>query len=120
MALLKIGDTEMPTPLAMQVGIQDLDSETGTGRNQEGTMFRDRVTVKRTVHCEWGPLSKAEMSLLLTAISPVAFTVTYPDPQDGALRTIKGYVGDRTVPLLIPLGDNDWMWGSMSADFVEM
>jgi hypothetical protein len=120
MALLKIGDTELPAPAVLQPTIQDLDSEDGTGRNQSGTMFRDRIAVKRSVHCEWGPLSKSEMATLLTAMSPASFSLTYPDPQEGAMKTITAYVGDRSVPVLIPLGANDWMWGNLSADFTEL
>jgi hypothetical protein len=120
MALLKINTTDLPTPTALQPGIQDLDSEDGTGRNQSGTMFRDRVAVKRSVHCEWGPLTKSEMATLLSAMSSISFSLTYPDPQEGALKTITAYVGDRSTPMLMPLGDNDWMWGGLSVDFVEM
>ena len=120
MALLKIGDIDLPTPTVLQPAIRDLDSEDGTGRNQSGTMFRDRVAIKRSVHCEWGPLTKNEMATLLTAMSPASFSLTYPDPQDGAMRTITAYVGDRSVPVLVPLGNNDWMWGGMTVDFTEM
>jgi hypothetical protein len=120
MALLKIGDTELPTPTVVQPAIQDLDSEEGTGRNQSGTMFRDRVAVKRSVHCEWGPLNKEEMSTLLRAMSPVSFSLTYPDPQEGSLKTITVYVGNRPVPVLVPLNSDDWMWGGLSVDFTEM
>jgi hypothetical protein len=120
MALLKIENVALPTPTAIQPTIQDLDSEDGTGRNQAGTMFRDRVAVKRSVHCEWGPLTKAEMSALLRAMSPVSFSLTYPDPMEGAIKTITAYVGNRPVPVLVPLGDDDWMWGGLSVDFTEM
>lgn len=120
MALLKIGDVELPIPAVVQPTIQDLDSEEGTGRNQSGTLFRDRVAVKRSVHCEWGPLNKIEMSTLLQAMSPVSFSLTYPDPQEGALKTITAYVGNRPVPVLVPLGNNDWMWGGLSVDFTEL
>lgn len=120
MALLKIGEIALPAPTVLQPSIQDLDAEQGTGRNQAGTMFRDRVAVKRSLHCEWGPLRKEEMSALLSAMSPASFSLTYPDPQEGALKTITAYVGDRSIPMLIPLSDDNWMWGSMSADFIEM
>lgn len=120
MALLKIGSVELPTPTVMQPTIQDLDSEEGTGRNQAGTMFRDRVAVKRTVHCEWGPLTKTEMATLLRAMSAASFSLTYPDPQEGMLKTITAYVGNRPVPMLVPVGANDWMWGGLSVDFTEM
>jgi hypothetical protein len=120
MALLKIGSVALPTPTVVQPVIHDLDSEDGTGRNQLGTMFRDRVAVKRAVHCEWGPLNKTEMATLLQAMSPASFSLTYPDPQEGGLKTITAYVGDRPAPVLIPLGTNDWMWGGLSVDFTEM
>ena len=120
MALLRINETDLPAPTVLQAGIQDLDSEDGSGRNQAGDMFRDRVTVKRKVHCEWGALNKAEMKKVLSAMSGVSFSLTYPDPQEGALKTITAYVGDRTTPMLMPLGNNDWMWGGLSADFIEM
>lgn len=120
MALLKINTTDLPVPTVLQPGIQDLDSEDGSGRNQSGTMFRDRVAVKRKVHCEWGPLAKHEMKTLLTAMSGVSFSLTYPDPQEGELKTITVYVGDRSTPMLMPLGNDDWMWGGLTADFIEM
>jgi hypothetical protein len=120
MALLKIGNIDLPTPTVVQPTIQDLDSEEGTGRNQSGTMFRDRIATKRSVHCEWGPLTKAEMATLLTAMSPAAFSLTYPDPQEGTMKTITAYVGNRPVPVLVPLSGNNWMWGGLSVDFTEM
>ena len=120
MALLTINTTELPAPTVMEAGIYDLDSEDGTGRNQEGTMFRDRTTVKRKVHCEWGALTKEEMRTLLSAMSDVSFSLKYPDPQEGDFKTITAYVGDRTSPMLMPLGDNNWMWGGLVADFIEM
>lgn len=120
MALLKIGNVELPAPIVLQPGIQDLDSEEGTGRNQRGTMFRDRVTVKRTVHCEWGVLSRVEMATVLTAMSAPSFSLTYPDPEKGLLHTITAYVGNRTPAMCSAISDSDWMWTGLSVDFVEM
>lgn len=120
MALLKIGEVNLPAPVVLQPSIQDLDSEEGTGRNQAGTMFRDRIAVKRTVHCEWGILSRDEMSELLTAMSPQSFPLTYPDPQTGKLETITTYVGDRTPAIVSVISDTDWCWAGLSVDFVEL
>lgn len=120
MALLKIENTNLPTPTVLQPGIQDLDSEEGTGRNQSGTMFRDRVAVKRTVHCEWGILNKTEMAGLLQAMSPASFSLTYPDPQEGSLKTITAYVGNRVPAICSVISDSDWVWTGLSVDFVEM
>ncbi len=120
MALLKIYDIALPAPTVLQPGLQDLDSEDGTGRNQIGTMFRDRIAVKRKVHCEWGVLNKEEMAALLTAMSSPSFKLTYPDPQEGRLKEIEAYVGDRTPAMCSVIGENDWMWTGLSVDFIEM
>lgn len=120
MSLLKIGTTDLPAPTVLQPGIQDLDSEDGTGRNQSGAMFRDRIAVKRTIHCEWGVLSRADMATLLTAMSPPSFLLTYPDPQEGYLKTITAYVGDRTPAICSVISDTDWLWAGLAVDFVEM
>lgn len=120
MSLLKINGVALPAPTVLQPGIQDLDSEDGTGRNQRGTMFRDRVAVKRTVHVEWGVLSKSEMKSILAAMASVTFQLTYPDPQEGGLKTITAYVGDRTPAICSVISDTDWNWLGLSVDFVEM
>jgi hypothetical protein len=120
MALLKIGTTNLPAPTVLQPGIQDLDSEDGAGRNQAGKMFRDRVAVKRAVHCEWGVLSRTEMASLLSAMSDVSFQLTYPDPQTGNLETITAYVGDRVPAICQVISDTDWNWSGLAVDFVEM
>ena len=120
MALLKINTTNLPAPTVLQPAIQDLDSESGTGRSQNGTMFRDRVAVKRKVHCEWGVLTRNEMSTLLSAMSAPSFSLTYPDPQEGALKTITAYVGDRTPAVCSVISDTDWQWTGLSIDFIEM
>lgn len=120
MALLKINGTSLPAPIVLQPGIQDLDSEDGTGRNQAGTLFRDRIAVKRSVHCEWGVLTRSEMASLLSAMSAVSFSLTYPDPQLGELKTITAYVGNRVPAICSVISDNDWLWTGLSVDFVEM
>ena len=120
MALLKINTTNLPAPTVLQPGIQDLDSEDGTGRNQSGTMFRDRVAVKRTVHCEWGVLTKEEMKNLLSSMSPASFNLSYPDPQEGRIREITAYVGNRVPAMCSVISDTDWMWTGLSVDFIEM
>ena len=120
MALLTIDGIALPEPTILQPGIQDLDSEDGTGRNQTGTMFRDRIAIKRSIHCEWGVLSRAEMSALLTAISGASFSLTYPDPQTGTMKTISAYVGDRKPAMCQAINDNDWKWKDLLVDFIEM
>lgn len=119
MALLKIDGTDLPAPTILQPTITDLDSE-ATGRNQLGMMFRDRIAIKRKVHCEWGILSRTEMSSLLQAMTAASFTLTYPDPQTGQLTAITAYVGDRSPAICQVLSDDDWQWNGLVVDFVEL
>lgn len=95
MARLIINGVAVKSPQKFQVGIQDIDGE--TGRNANGDMVRDRITTKRKLDCEWGMLTQDEMSQLLNAVSSEFFTVSYPDPILGQ-TTKTFYVGDRTAP----------------------
>lgn len=95
MARLIINGVAVKPPKSFQVGIQDIDGE--TGRNANGDMVRDRITTKRKLDCEWGMLTQGEMSQILNAVSPEFFTVSYPDPIHGQ-TTKTFYVGDRTAP----------------------
>lgn len=63
MAQLTINGVAVKPPKSFQVGIQDIDGE--TGRNANGDMVRDRITTKRKLDCEWGMLTQEEMSQLL-------------------------------------------------------
>ena len=95
MARLIINGVAVKPPQKFQVGIQDIDGE--TGRNANGDMMRDRITTKRKLDCEWGMLTQEEMSQLLNAVSPEVVEVSYPDPIKGqTTKTL--YVGDRTAP----------------------
>ena len=69
MAQLTINGVAVKPPKSFQVGIQDIDGE--TGRNANGDMVRDRITTKRKLDCEWGMLTQEEMSQLLNAVSAV-------------------------------------------------
>ena len=120
MALLKANNVALPAPTVLQPGILDLDSEEGTGRDQTGTAFRDRIAVKRKVHCEWGVLTRQEMSSLLNATSEPSFSLTYPDPMTGTLNTITARIGDRTPAMCYAISDSDWMWTGLSVDFTEL
>jgi hypothetical protein len=118
-AVLQIASTDITNPQSLQVDIQDIDGES-TGRNQLGQLVRDRVAVKRKVSCKWGPLTDTQISTLLSAVSAVSFSLTYPDPMTGASRTGTFYVGDRSSPAYRKNSDNTILWESLSMNFVEV
>lgn len=49
----------LPAPAEIKWSISDLDGD-GSGRNQNGDLFRDRVAVKRKIECSWLPMSAAK------------------------------------------------------------
>nr|DAU03498.1 MAG TPA: hypothetical protein [Caudoviricetes sp.] len=108
----------LPAPDELKWSISDLDAD-GTGRNQNGDMFRDRVAVKRKLECSWRPLGSAEMAKLLQSVDDVFFRLTYPDAMTGTDRTMTCYVGDRSSPIMQPETDGKWLWGGLSMNFVE-
>lgn len=113
--MLKINGVAIATPKTYEVTVQDLDGE--TNRNANGDMIRDRIAVKRKLNLEWQPLSQSEISTLLTAVSGVFFTVTFPDPQDG-LITKTMYVGDRTSPAY-QFKNGEVKWSGLKMNFIE-
>ena len=100
----------------MSVGIYDVSST--ADRNAQGLIVIDRVATKRKIEMEWGALTNAEISTLLSAVTDMFFTVAFPDPQTGADKTITCYVGDRTAPVYretsgVPL------WEGLKMNFIE-
>lgn len=110
---------DLADPQTLSWNISDLDSEAGgTGRGQDGLLFRDRVAIKRKVECSWAPMNATEMSTLLGCMTLVFFELEYPDALTGAKRTGIFYVGDRSTPLYRCAG-SDWLWEGLKANFVE-
>lgn len=117
--IIKINGVAIKDPQTYQWDISDLDSEDGTGRNQRGEMFRDRIAVKRKLSCSWGPLNNAEMSTLLNAVKDTYFTVEFPDAMSGGRQTMTAYVGDRSAPMYRHKGVANWIWEGLTMNFIE-
>ena len=107
----------LPDPSEYSWGIQDVDAD-GTGRNQNGDLFRDRVGIKRKLTISWPPMKSAPMSTLLQAVDDVFFKVKYPDAMTGSERQMTAYVGDRTAPMY-SLIDGEYQWEGLSMNFIE-
>lgn len=112
-------EVDLPNPSKMEWSIQDLDGEDGSGRNQAGTMFRDRVAVKRKLSCTWPPMRPGVMYTLLKAVEDEFFTISAPDAIDGR-RSMTCYVGDRKAPVYYWNDEKqEWLWESCSFNFIE-
>lgn len=86
-------------PSVMTVNTYDLDSGEGTGRNQNGEMFRDRVAVKEKIEMTFPPMYRADYVELLSLIKDSFFQVKYFSDLQGEERTATMYVGDRKASI---------------------
>lgn len=113
--MISINGVKIAAPKTYEVTVQDLDGD--TNRNANGGLIRDRIAVKRKLNLEWGPLTQSEISTLLSAVSSVFFTVTFPGPQLGMI-TKTMYVGDRTSPAYTWV-DGKVKWSGLKMNFIE-
>ena len=97
--ILKVNGNYIQDPSSLEYQRYDMDSEEGSGRNQQGLMLRDRVAVKRKLVCKFPPMYEDQAKELLQAVKDVFFEIEFPDPYEGKRVTMIAYVGDRTVPL---------------------
>ncbi len=113
--MLSINGVAIATPKVFEVAVSDLDGE--SNRNANGELIRDRIAVKRKINLEWGPLSQSEIQTLLSSVSSVFFTVTFPDPMNG-MTTKTMYVGDRTAPAYQYV-NGQVKWQGLKMNFIE-
>lgn len=115
--MISINGVPILTPKSFEATVSDLDGQ--SNRNLYGELIRDRIAIKRKLTLEWPPLTQSEISTLLTAVSGVFFTVTYPDPQEGIV-TKTMYVGDRTAPAYLYDEKNMQVkWTGLKMNFIE-
>ena len=113
--MISINGVQIATPKTYEATVSDLDGE--SNRNANGELIRDRIAVKRKLNLEWGPLTQNQISTLLSAVSSVFFTVTFPDPELGMI-TKTMYVGDRTAPAYSFI-DGEVKWQGLKMNFIE-
>lgn len=117
MATLRINNVNMPEPSSLTWDNMDIDSSK-SGRNANGAMLRDRIASKVKLAIEWKLLSPADMSTVLTAISPAFFQCTYPDAKAGGFQSKTMYAGDRSAPALV-MKDGVMFWSGLKVTFTE-
>ena len=115
--MLTINGVHVAAPDTYKVTIADLDSS--ANRSGNGTLYRDRVAVKRTIEVSWLFLDAMELSVLLSNVSSVFFPVTYLDPQQGSYRTGTFYVSDRPAGIAVKNSDGTYTWRDISMSLVE-
>jgi hypothetical protein len=122
MAVLEVNNVPIPDPSEITVSLQDVDYE--SGRDQTGTMFRDRKrggnNAVRKIECKWNVLNSTDCKTLLMAVKDASMTLTFPDPYEGNNRTSTVYVGDRKAPIYWKdPATNKWVWKDVAFNFIE-
>lgn len=118
-SILKVNGKWIHDPQTLEYQRYDLDREEGSGRDQNGDMFRDRATTKIKLVCTFPPMTDIEMAALLQAVSPVFIEVEYPDAYTGTRKTMTAYVGDRSAPMYYKDRTGKWRYQAMSMNFIE-
>lgn len=115
--MITINGAKVAAPDTYKVTISDLDAS--ANRSGNGTLFRDRVAVKRSIELSWLFLDSTELSVLLSKVSSVFFPVTYLDPQTGGQKTGTFYVSDRPAGVAVKNSDGSYKWRDISMTLVE-
>ncbi len=102
MALVKIGQTDLPTPSRYRLLGFDLDSSS-TARNEEGVLQRDRIRQGiYKVELEWSHLSGTDLATIESAIAPATFSVTFTTSSGTVTKTM--YAGDLSREIVLLVG----------------
>ena len=115
--MIIINGVQVEAPDLYKVTIADLDAS--ANRSGNGTLYRDRIAVKRTIELNWYLMDAQELSVLLNNMSSVFFPVTYLDPQTNGQRTGTFYVSDRSPSVAIKNSDGSYSWKDVSFTLVE-
>lgn len=105
-------------PSKFKVTVLDLDDAESTTRTADGTLNRDRITVKRQIEMSWSALPWDKLALILQAMDGVFFDVLYPDPMTGKYETKRMYVGNRPSPVAIDKNGTLW-WEGLEVTLTE-
>ena len=115
--MITINGVLVPAPDTYKVTIADLDAS--ANRSGNGTLYRDRVAVKRTIELSWLFMDAQELSVLLNGVSTVFFPVTYLDPATNGQRAGTFYVSDRPAGVAVRNSDGSYTWRDISMSLVE-
>ena len=117
MAVLFVNGQAVPAPASMKVTVFDVSST--ADRNASGNVVIDRVGTKRKLELSWAHLTGSQLSALLTAVgTEVFFTVQYPDPQTGGMRSMECYSGDRSTGIMRVEGGEP-VWTKIEMNWIE-
>ena len=96
--MIKIDTVAFITPSTFRVELIDGDKAGGSYRTASYRLVRERKRARmRKLYLTYRIVSESDLSTALQQIAGESFTVEYPDPYDGALRSGTFYVGNRNI-----------------------
>ena len=114
--MIKVNSALIKTPTDYSVSLEDIvDAE----RTASGIMSIQRIATKRKLELTWNFLTQTELAELLSAVSAVTFTVEYPDPEDGAVKTGTFYSGSKDAGA-IDYKDGVIRWKDAKMNWIEV
>lgn len=117
--MIKINTVAFLTPSEFRVELIDLDKAGKTERNANGGLIRERVRARvRKLYLKYNIVSESDLATALAQIADASFTVEYPDPYDGALRSGTFYVGNRNVGTSTYISSTP-IWKDVTFNFIE-
>lgn len=115
MALISINGVALPAPSELQVGIMDISK---AERNARGLMIIERVATKRKLFITYNFLTSWDAGVVLKAIAPAYYNVSYFDPQERKMKSGSFYCGDRQIDIL-DYYDDVPRYKELSFDLIE-
>lgn len=117
--IIKINGQEIAAyPATFLVTTLDLDDGETSVRTADGTLNRDRITVKRKIEMSFGGLEWGKVSAILQSIQDEFFEVYYPDPMTGRYETKTFYSGDRPATIAVAREDTI-IWEGLKLSLIE-
>jgi len=106
-------------PYYFKVDLIDGDNAEVSRRNANWVLVRERKRSRiRKLYFKFRQTSVADTQTLLEAIKDEFFTVQYPDPYDGTLKTITAMVGNRNTTMSTYISSVP-VWGEIQFNCVE-
>ena len=104
-ASITIGGVAMPEPKlnGLKISRNKIWSK-NAGRGADGTMTGDIIGLKWKLEIEFLPLTDAQMAIVVAAVEPAFFNVTFRSPKTGKNITVNMYAGDLTCPVYTYVG----------------
>ena len=116
MAILKVGDTDLPAPVELSTSDEIIWSAE-TGRVASGKMAGDVIAEKKTLSIQWGILTDDQLSVIKNNLIAGFFPITFHD--DGLEITIESYRGTLTKEHIGKLSDGIYYYRSATVTIIQ-